>query len=49
MIILSYCKRLALGSVLLGSALTMGSCGDEYSYFTVNMNFCVLLQLEEFV
>ena len=39
MIILSYCKRLALGSVLLGSALTMGSCGDEYSYFTVNMNF----------
>ena len=37
--ILSYCKRLAMGSILLGSALTLGSCGDEYSYFTVTMNF----------
>jgi hypothetical protein len=35
----SFCKRLALGSILVGSTLMVGSCGDEYSYFTVNMNF----------
>jgi hypothetical protein len=37
--ILNCCKRLALGSVLLGSALAMGSCGNEYTYFTITMNF----------
>lgn len=36
--------RLAMGAFLLGSSLVMGSCGDEYTYFTINMGFDGLTQ-----